>query len=470
MTERAVTRHLKWAWVEYGDPRDGSAFAAGLYTMGWRNLFAYLPRKSDAKGSYYVDSSHPLLPIRIKGNTTMALPNAVVDTETVSPPFVSDPIFDAHRAANGDEAFTAAIKEQSEFLSRWVFAPGLKKVSETESHLTIESDFTDYADLVAISGHGAGGTVWGGDWSLGAQIGTAAEISTSAPSDRLKYVLVPTCYNLNQHNSETWVPLFRRTNPLHGMLGYAQSYPGGATGAGVFARFAENLKVSGKTILAAWKEAHTGYLEQRWGAMLHGSAIKDTMRDWLAGALEAPDPNGELRWYNYENYPDGIPVEEYDPIVKAHFYMGDTKITPENKDSMDVGLFSGESGTLEITNATGPFQDGRIVTIAFYYYRPDKDGMNLTRLLSFGSTPDAAVEVLTDYNQRDGTANADAINVTIQGSPSAVRIPFTVPADAHEAYHRHGERQYGYFWMHVEPTGFNDASLYRSGAYLRGPR
>src|SRR5262245_10346419 len=159
---KAVVRHLKYAWIEYGNPKDGQAFTDGLYSMGWGNLLAGLPIIKDKWGTRYVDSAHPLLPIRWRGSALMALPNHRLDAHKNPNPFLDEPLFNDFRKTNDDAAFETAIKQQNAFISQWVFCPGVKKVSDTEAHLTTAGDFTDFADVVAISGHGAVGMVWGG--------------------------------------------------------------------------------------------------------------------------------------------------------------------------------------------------------------------------------------------------------------------------------------------------------------------
>ncbi|MBW2458882.1 MAG: hypothetical protein JRI68_30560, partial [Deltaproteobacteria bacterium] len=164
---KGVTRHLTYAWVEFGHSADGQAFSEELDKLGWKNLVRHLPRKKDSKGSTYVDSAHPLLPIRWKGRTRMILPNAVKDTADWPPPYIKDPLFDAYRAANGDTAFDDAMGKTCEFLARWVFSPGIKGDPTSKGELTYGADATEHADLVACSGHGCGGTVWGGSASHG---------------------------------------------------------------------------------------------------------------------------------------------------------------------------------------------------------------------------------------------------------------------------------------------------------------
>lgn len=472
MAERAVTRHLKYAWVEYGHTGDGRSFAAGLSSLGWQSLMLHLPRKTDAWGAYYVDSDHPLLPVRWKGNALMVLPNTYVDGKKYPRPILSDPIYSAYVDAHGEEAFRTEMKRLNGFLARWVFSPGIKRDSDTKALLTTGGDFTDYADLVSISGHGAGGDVWGGDSELGAFLGSAIEMGTSAPTDRLKYILIPTCYNLSGYNAGTWLPVLRRPNPVHGFLGYAESYPGGDSGAAAFSRFAEKLKENGgtKTILAAWKEAHTGSMAQSWGALLHASSAGDTMKDWLAGNLPPPEPNGEIRWYSHETYPDGVVVQNIYPNLQAYFAIEGVQIRNWNKNHPGIGLIPGKSGTLAIQHLGRKFRAGESITLVFYYYRPTKNGMDLTKLLAFSPVSEGQFELLKDVNTRDHTTNVDAIRYTFAQEASSIELPLAIAPDAHMHFTQDGRDSYGYFWMKLQPGTPEEVAMYRDGAILRGPR
>ncbi|MBM3788320.1 MAG: hypothetical protein FJW30_28625, partial [Acidobacteria bacterium] len=249
---KTVNRHLNYAWIEYGNPRDGGAFTRGLEKLGWRNLFSQLPVKTDAWGIRAQLKSHPLLPIRWRANSLLALPNERHDMP--GKPFIGDPLFEAYRKANDDKKFDQAIIDQNADVATWVFSPGLRKEGEEEFHWTAGSDATDYADLVAISGHGAAGNVWGGRRT--ASLFLALSRAGDSASPRLKYVIVPACTNLSEMNLEGWLPAFRRKPyPLHGAFGYENSYPGDQPGQMIFQQFVTNLAAGGgaeNTILEAY--------------------------------------------------------------------------------------------------------------------------------------------------------------------------------------------------------------------------
>jgi hypothetical protein len=115
---KGTTRHLKFVWIEYLDPRDGEAFTEGLQRMGWRNLLASLPVKKDGWGQRRVDSAHPLLPIRLRGRALLALPN---EKRATGNAYIPDPIFIDYRQANGDLKFDEEIEKQNEFICTWLF-------------------------------------------------------------------------------------------------------------------------------------------------------------------------------------------------------------------------------------------------------------------------------------------------------------------------------------------------------------
>ena len=469
---KAVTKHLTYAWIEYGDPRDGATFTDGLYSMGWKSALHGFPTKRDRLGIRYVDASHPLLPIRYRGSGVLISPNDRVDkhshTESENP-IIDDPIYAEFRAANGDKAFEEAIVAQDRFIADWVFRPGIKRVSPSESHLTTDTDITDHCDLVAISGHGSSGKVWGGGG--GALLKKALYRQQDPATDRLKYVVIASCLNLNILAQEAWLPAMRRSAPIHGFLGYRAAYPGDEVGEAIFRRFSAGLK-AGSTILKAWRDAHVEPHSDIWSALMHPvSAANDTMPKWLAGKLDRPDRLGEIRTYNSDNYPDGEKYVPVPPKFTVRYLVGSTKIDRTNTDDPDVGLFPGATGHLCIESADGvPFQQGERFKILFYYYRVDKDGMNLTKLLAFGNTPDGTWELVRDGNREDHTQFIDGIVFKFaKDGLTEARIPFQVLSNALEHYPVDGPG-HGYFPVQAfAPDRFwpDQIYYYLDGAWLK---
>ncbi|MBW2456374.1 MAG: hypothetical protein JRI68_17775, partial [Deltaproteobacteria bacterium] len=312
------------------------------------------------------------------------------------------------------------------------------------------------------------GTVWGGSASLGCQLDEALSAhGASGSSPRLKYVLIPTCYNLSDEAHRLWIPALHRSNPVHGVFGYSKAYPGGQTGRGIFTRFAQNLRKNGgrTPILEAFKKAHTGYLAKRWGAVMHASAMGDTMRDWLAGKLPTPSPTGELRWFCHDTWPSGAPVRTDPPPYQVSYVIDGKKITRGNRNWSDTGLFPGAEGHLEIRKASGTIDPTETLEILFHYYRPEKSGMDLDKLLQIGTTTDAVVTPGRDLNKLDSTSHVDGLEVrAARPGLSAIEIPFTVHPEVRQNYH--GD---AYFWMKLRAGASTECAYYFEGAWLRGP-
>jgi hypothetical protein len=473
---RAVTRHLTYAWIEYGNPLDGEALTDGLFSMGWRNAVRSFPMKKDAFGPRYIDAAHPLLPIRWRGSALLILPNDRLDKHGHGEnPLIKDPIFEAFRKANGDPAIEQEIRNQNKFIAQWVFCPGVKKVSDAESRLTLDQDITDYVDLVAISGHGAAGLVWGGGDM--ANLSEALFFPLNPASDRLKYVIIASCFNVANTNIESWLAALRRDRPLHGVLGFGDAYPGDEVGKVIFQRFTSNLKAGrgSKTILSAWREAHADPHSKIWAALLHTeSAKRDTMADWLAGKLKPPDKDGEIRWFDEKNFPDGKIATIKPPNLTVNFFMGSTKITAQNTANPDVGLFPGQKGALVIGKrpGRGTFSVGDTVTLVFYYYRPNKDGMNLNALLNFDRASDGVITLKTDVNKEDKTTFVDALEFRFtKAGLQETRLPYTVSGDSVKTYPTDRGTTHGYFNLKLTPPGeteggSSDLRFYREGAWL----
>jgi len=445
---KAVTRHLNYAWVEYGDPRDGQAFAAGLSKIGWNNAVSGFPVKKDAFGLRAEDTAHPLLPP------------------------VKDPLFEAFRKANTPEAFDDEIMKQNDFIANWAFCPGVQRVSDTESNLTVDADITDYVDMVGISGHGAMGTVWGG--GRPADLNKALTFPLNPASDRLKYVIIASCHNAADVQVESWMPALRRDNPINGVLGYGDMYPGDETGQALFQNFVDQLKAGSgatNTILQAWRKAHPGGYRKYWAALLHtSSAQNDTMAKWLAGGIETPDKDGEVRWFSEANFPDGQPMIAKALPFAVNFFMGSTKITSQNTGDDKVGLFPGQKGALVIETKAGTFAVDEELTVTFFYYRPAHPDMNLDTLLTFDQPlPDGDLTILKDNNKQDSTTFRDAVKFVVRSAGlSSVTLPYTVRSDAAKNYAVDGPGRHGLFTVQLELSSRMEVlSFYRDGAWLR---
>jgi hypothetical protein len=474
---KVVTRNLTYAWIEYGDPRDGQAFTDGLYGIGWKNALSGFPTKKDASGLRCVDGAHPLLPIRWRGSSLLILPNERFDGHNLghNPP-VNDPIFVEFKKTHHDpKSFEAEIRKQNEFIADWVFCPGIKKVSDAESNLIVGiagESITDYADIVGISGHGANGQVWGGGASP-PDLPAALLVPDTPAADRLKYVVIATCYNVAWNMAQAWLPAMRRDSPIHGFLGYGdEGYFGDDIGEAIFKKFVNQLKAGGgsaNTILQAWRKAHAGKQSKFWTALLHSTSAKsDTMAKWLAGELETPDKDGEILWFD-EAYPDGKAAVETPKPYMVNFFMESTKISVDNNKDPKVGLFPGKSGALSIAKRTGTIDVDETFTVTFYYYRPPKHGMNLNALLTFAKVqPDGELKLLTGNNKRVSSHLVDGLEFAVKTPGlSKVTLPFTVNPDALKTYPVDGPGR-GYFHVLLERQSSMIPDAYsRDGAWLR---
>lgn len=352
--------------------------------------------------------------------------------------------------------------------------------------MTIDNGRTDCVNLVVIGGHGVSGMVFakgGATMSLKLPLVTG---NFYTGSNRLKYILIPACMNLSKYNCETWLEAMRRDYPVHGFLGYRQAYPGGKIGQSVFEKFTRKLKEKGgaNTILDSWRTANNTRTKDAWGALLHENSTKDTMKDWLSNKLITPNKKGEIRWYCEENYPNGEKIVEKSLDYTLFFCMDkSTRITYKNNTNVDVGLFLGKKGFLEISKKTGYFNEGDVATITFYYYRPDhRPGLDLPKLLTFDESAEGGtLERQRNLNVEDKEDHIDGIKFKFnKDGLSKVLLEYTVNPEAFRYYGLdavEGTRRYGYFWMKlslIESNDIlglpNDILFYINGAYLREPK
>ena len=444
---KCVIRHLRFAWIEYQSSDDGVAFhhAMSSCTMGWRNIMLDLPRNKKGRR---LDSAHPELKIAWR--------------------------------KYGDKRGLIVLPKKSdeinEFLGRWVFSPGVKMVSDSEAKLTIDSDASEMADLVAISGHGGGGIVLsfsrGGGWmDLNDSL---KKFGGATHSDRLKYVLVPACANLGIVNAKVWLPAFSKTYPVRGILGYDDSYPGGKAGARIMERFVKKMK-AGLTIMEAWKEAHGKAYAERWGVMIHPDAIGDTLEDWLAEKLKPLKSITAVKHFRHDTCDlGGLDISDKPPAYQALFHIDGLEVSEENNGLgyENIGLFPGEKGHILLKANKGGFVAGDKIRVVFYYYRPQKDGMNLEKLLKFDPALSERLKLM-HLNTRDKTTFKDGFEYSFaEGESKEARIPFTVRTDAHRQYDReYATDTHGRFWVSIDYEKHGaPIYCYTDGIWLREPR
>jgi len=465
MGSRAVNRHRRFVWIEFEDPRDGIAFNRTMSSteVGWRNLLFDLP--PDKRGQSRIDAANPTLNI------------GWVAAKDFGRALIMRPKVD-----------------HSKFLGEWLLNPGVKKergAGSVGSKLTFADDFTDQADFVAVSGHGAGGMIWGK--ASGGDIGDGFEIANEMgkhldkpTTGRIKYLLLPCCFLVSIHNAESWLPILRKNKPLHGVLGYGEKYLGDSTGAAVTRRFASLLKSNlTMPIFEAWRRANEA-VHQPWGAVILNAARKDNMKQWITEeGLPDLSAEKEVRCFDGDSMPDGEEVTGKPKDIEAFFVMADGSLiqSPMNRPANDLmGLFPGKSGEilLRVNKKDLSFQPDSHVTILFYYFRPAKTEMDLDGLLTFDRVPGARLRFLTDANARKEkkTGKHDAIEYTfLPGQEKEARIRFTISENAHKVYKddENGHFTHGLFWMAVFPQGLplsdprKAFTMYKHGAWLRDP-
>ena len=451
----SVSRKLRFAWLEYQDPWDGVAFDRAMTRYGWRNLFLDLAPMTPQPRR--VDLGHPDLRIRW--------------------------------FAGGKPDETALIAapgfDHADFLGKWMLNPGV----DQNFRLTFGNDYADQADLLAISGHGIGGMV-SGTASGASPAGLAilkhiANIKGKKPgelqvSGRLKYLLIPACTNVGVGFADEYLPALHKRNPIHGILGYSDGYPGGSKGAWVMQRFAKLLHEpkGERTILQAWKEANEGL---RWGAVLFASsAASDTMAKWRSDkGLPLPDHHeGAVLHFDPDSYPVGVPITKTTPQFEAFFHMsssiGDTKISRENQGDNWIGLFPEHRGYILIPKNGDNFVRGDVLRLVFGKYRLSRGDMDLDTLLKFD--PGQPITFIKDGNPRKPykPGKVDTLDCKLLANTSELKLWYTVRQDAQQHYRYNREVGDPFFFFVIFPprADWNDRNTWiwmiRHGAHLRG--
>ena len=452
----SVSRLMRFAWLEYEDFRDGVAFDRAFTAAGWRNLFLDLAPVTPAPGR--ADLGNPNLKIRWFAGKN---PNELALIATPS-------------AAEVD------------FFNKWVINPGVGGIagsaggaeSVTNFRLTHGSDTSDQADMLVISGHGAGGMV------MGAASGRQNEIllfdvfkgNRAFPaSGRLKYLIVPACSNLKFDNAHLWLPALDKDFPLHGVLGYSDAYKGDVDGAIVMVRFANLLHSQpDKTVLQAWREANTG---RQWGAVAHQlSAGQDTLRKWRANSLPEPP---RTRFMHFDpSHSEGIDIPTTPPQWNAKFHMtpgpdgSDVEITSDNHNKRDIGLIPGARGYLLLRHDGASFPND-LISIVFGMYRFTHADTNLSTLRKFDA--DLPIKLIRNGNidvPRSG--RVDTLEVSLTPGAQELKLHYTVLTTAVASYPRDPDMGTSpMFIVRVFPPGtdrshpFPEGSMLAHGAFLR---
>jgi hypothetical protein len=457
---RVVKRHLRYAWFEYEDPRDGIAFDRGFSSgeIGGRNLLHDLPPHS----------SDP------RRKVSANLPGLEIGW--------------LRSADNPNEQGLVARPSdaQNAFLVQWALNPGV-----ANGQLTFGAA-QEQADVVIFSGHGAGGTVMGSASGSFVQIDLArgfAQHASTPTSGRVKYLILPACKLAAFDCVRYWLPILRKQKPFHGVLGYDGPYPGDAIGAVAIRNFLRAIRTNPAVpILNAWASGNSGL---PWGAIQLADSRQDSIQRWVTDGLPEPNPSAAIRHYNRTTLATGGRVfEQFGSVYSIRFAMADgTEIQMSNNDasSPTIGLFPARPGSLIIRALpTGmTFEPGQTFRVIFYRYRPEHPEMDLDKLLQFDSTlfsagPDnhPTIRKVVDANpKKQGGPNGrvDGIDVQVHAQTREVRLPFAVRSASDIAYYSIdglNAASRGRFALLMVPPGVSNTSFdsfvgeYVDGAWL----
>jgi hypothetical protein len=481
-------------------------------SLGWRNLFLDLPklRTGTPSDGDVSDTGHLDLNIKFLKHPRNSSEQGLI----------MRPHTDQHHT----------------FLSQWILNPGVKNSIGTgrfDGELTFRDDFdrriiskdgheeivtrADFdrrtskpgeqveplqADLVVISGHGLFGQVQGRALEDELHLGTGGAtfkvakltkpIIAMPTTGRVKYLILPCCYNAAIDTAPRWLPLLQKTpHPLHGILGFSDHYAGDDIGALIMAEFGRLLRDNRRTIFEAWRRANDS-LKQPWGAVIHEeSKANDTLAKWITpSGLSTPSQLNKVRQFDPQNIlrgGDKVAQETALPSFDAIFHMASGQpITADNNENLNIGLIPGQRGhlLLRANDPNRPFQPGQKMGVLFIYFRPTKGHMDLNKLLRFDPKLDPVtglnkIQLKIDANTEkkpSRTGLVDAIEYTFTaGESREARLDFQVldRKTAFEFYEEDpdGEGNHGAFWVRIFPPGVPLGS--RSGfigRYLQNAR
>jgi hypothetical protein len=486
---RCVNGNRSFAWLEFEDTRDGTAFVFGLQGMGWKNLLLDLRATTDDDGAPVLADDNRDLQVRV---------------------------FEA--TARHERGALWIPGDADGFTEQWIRKPGV--IASPQQTLVFgDEPGARWADLVVVSGHGSKGKVYGVAYSRltredGAQertwnVAGMLRDRTTPRGTRLKYLILACCTNAGIAIGPMWLPAFEDRPPeqvLHGILGYAQMYPGDEVGAGIMRRFVDLLfpeKVNGRppeserTILQCWAEANRG--AAAWGAvMIEDAARHDRMSQWVSEQGLSDPATITVKQYDEftTDFPrplddsHGIVLTSAPPEYEARFWVSkrgdaqtnlqlvdgaafgwdghDTVQVGNNDNFVDpqLGLDPGRAGKLVLSSRSGSFAPGTTMTVVFYLYRETHEDLDLRALLDLQLSPSQRRRCLSlvDANQRKpdtGKGHVDALQYTFDDADEEARFElahgraellFVVPPDAPERNHDRGTaRSCGYFWVDVVP-------------------
>lgn len=427
---RTVARHLRMAWLEYLDARDGAVFThAASARLGFENAFSLLPEGSSRS-------------CRKASN--------LVDTEICV------------RTSKGKKKNFSGLlglpgMKDRRLLDQWVTSPAVDGDA-----LVANASASHPIDLLVVSGHGSGGDVWG----PGAGMSVPGAFSThegEKRSGRLKCMIVATCNNLVEEMAPLWLPMFNHAEPVYLLLGYEKSYTGGALGARIMAQFIDEIAKNRKIRLVdAWRKANEdARLPQPWAALAAEGAEAMSLEDWVAGRLPVLDRVYELVHFN-RDHASGRRAKLVDDRFDVSWVMEDGLVidrTNNLPDNASVGLFDGKSVKIRIAAKQRDlaFHKGQEVYLSIYRYRNDKE-FDIRDLLEFDRRllaphPATGRPVVNPEKARlrshDGV---DALRLVIPAETSRLELDATVKTSASHQFLKDGPGgTFGRFLLHFIP-------------------
>lgn len=411
---RTVLRHLRTAWLEYQDTRDGAVFAhASAARLGFENAFTLLPKgtsRTTRKAGNLVDTKIRIRTFESKKTTFNGL---------IGQPGPSD----------------------KATLEKWVSSPSIEG-----DQLVSDPAATNPIDWLVVSGHGSGGDVWGNGAGTDADINLAEAFNANVAekrSGRLKCVLVPSCNNVHEDLAPAWLPMFNHPQPVYLLLGYEQSYTGGAIGARVMAKLVDAIVKNRKVpLVQAWQTANEAtHSPQPWAALVAKGAEAMNVEDWIAGALPVLANVTELLHFNSE-HSTGKAAKLVDENFDVSWVMADGTVvdmTNNFPSNTAVGLFAGKKGTIRIKakQASKRFTKGQEAYLFVYLYRPTK-AFDITDLLEIDASlltahPNTGKPVVNPEKGRsfrEEAGNVDAFRLVIPADTDTLELGFTIKASA----------------------------------------
>lgn len=416
---RSVGRHLRCAWLEYQDIRDAIVFVHGATArLGFENALAGLPK---GRGGAKTRQAANLPDMRIRVRS--------------------------HKS--GKAVFRALVAQPTESdtkpLADWVSSPAIDGAD-----FTSDPNSSNPLDLLVVGGHGMGGKVW----SEGSDDAGELELSSAfsdhvgqARSGRLKCLMIPSCNNVHEMMAAGWISAFDHLQPLHLILGYHETYAGGATGARVMAKFLRQLSKSPSIpLVSAWRKANEPH-KQPWAALAAKGAEGMNLKDWVSDNLPALSHVTDLVYLDADS-PSGRPASMGNKDHLARWVMADgtlldstnNRVTDTNK-----GLFSGAKGVIRIQALkTGThFKVGEFAFLGIFRYRESKE-LDISDLLEFDAsllTPQASTGkplLALEQGLLRGGLGAQALKINIAAAGDTIELPFTVKADTSKHFKADG--------------------------------